>query len=148
MPQHILYDDGTARLVTAENMLKFLRMMAEFIREDKLGFSLEDAGTHSTCSGTDMVMFLDNISIFLTMLVERWSSDAFLKCIRKQVIEIANGISSRMLNNDMFHALPSPSSAIDDLRTRNRESFTTNLSSMAMTTNRFQAMRPAFSMCH
>ena len=44
-------------------------------------------------------MFLDNKLVFL-MLVGRWSSDVFLKHIRKQVLEKAKVISSRMLKND------------------------------------------------
>lgn len=142
------YEDGTAKFVTGDDMLKFMRRTAEAIGEDKLGFSPEDIRTHSVRSGAAMAMFLDNTPIFLIMLVGRWSSDAFLKYIRKQVLETAKGISSRMLKNDLFHVLPSPSSTIDDPRTRNKESFASNLSSMAMTSSRLQAMRPAFSLYH
>jgi len=78
------------------------------------------------------------------MLMGRWSIDAFLKYIRKQVLETSRGISSRMLKNNLYHVLPSPSSSIDDPRTR--DSFASNLSSMAMTSNRLQAMRPSFSL--
>ena len=142
------YEDGTAKFVTANDMLRFMRRTADAIGQDKLGFSSTEIGTHSVRSGAAMAMFLDNTPIFLIMLVGRWSSDAFLKYIRKQVLETAKGISSRMLKNDFFHVLPSPSSTIDDPRTRNRESFATNLSSMALTSSRQQAMRPAFSLHH
>ena len=76
-------------------------------------------------------MFLGNAPVFFIMLVSCLSSDAFLKHIRKQELEIAKGISLQMLKIDMCHALPSLSFVIDDLRTRNRESFVSNLSSMA-----------------
>ena len=140
------YEDGSTKYVTASDMLDFMRRTAEAIGEDKLGFTSVDIGTHSVRSGAAMAMFLDNTPIFFIMLVGRWSSDAFLKYIRKQVLETAKGISTRMLKNDLFHVLPSPSSAIDDPRTRNRDSFATSLSSMAMTSSRLQAMRPAFSL--
>ena len=95
-----------------------------------------------------MAMFLDNTPVFLIMLVGRWSSDAFLKYMRKQVLESCKGISSRMLKNDLHHALPSPSSTIDDPRTRNKDSFASNLNSMALTSSRLQSMRTAFSLYH
>ena len=100
--------------------------MAKDNGEDELGFYPEDIGAHSVRSSVAMATFLDNTSIFLAMLVGFWSSDAFLNHVRKQVLETAKGISSNMLKNDMFRVLPSPSSAIDDPRTRNTESFATN----------------------
>lgn len=142
------YEDGSAKFVAGCNMLKFMRRTADAIGQDKLGFSSDDIGTHSVRSGAAMAMLLDNTPIFLIALVGRWSSDACLKRIRKQVLETAKGVSSRMLKNDFFHALPSPSSAIDDPRTRNEESFATNLSSMALTSSRQRAMRLAFSLHH
>ena len=142
------YDDGSSRYVSGNDMLLFMRRTADAIGQDKLGFSSKDLGTHSVRSGAAMAIFLDNTPIFLIMLVGRWSSDAFLKYIRKQVLETAKGISSRMLKNDVYHVLPSPASTIDDPRTRNKESFATNLSSVAMTSNRLQAMRPGFSLYH
>eukprot|EP00957_Ditylum_brightwellii_P039652 3000198-Ditylum_brightwellii.AAC.1 len=76
------------------------------MREDKLGFKAEDIGTHSIRLAAAMSMFLDNIPVFLIMLVERWSSDAFLKYIRKQVLESSKGISKKMIKNDLFFTLP------------------------------------------
>ena len=52
-------------------MLKFLRRMAEVIGEDKLGFSPKHIGDHSVRSGAAMAMLLDNMPIFLTVLVGR-----------------------------------------------------------------------------
>ena len=84
--------------------------------------------------------------MFFIALVGNWSSVAFLNHTRKYVLETAKGISSRILKNDIYYVLPSPSLTIDDPRTRNRYYFAANLSSMAMTSNRLHAMRLAFSL--
>ena len=140
--------NGDMRLVSGDDLLRCFRSVADTLGEDKLGYKSSEIGTHSMQSGAAMAMFLDNTPVFLIMLVGRWSSDAFLKYIRKQVLETCKGISSRMIKNDLHHALPSPSSTIDDPRSRNRDSFASSLSSMALTSNRLQAMRPAFSLYH
>ena len=134
--------------MSATEALEYLRRIAEVLGEDKLGFKPHQIGTHSLRSGAAMAMFLDNTPVFLIILVGRWKSDGFLKHIRKQVLETCKGMSTRMLKNDLHHVLPSPSSSIDDPRIRNRDSFASNLSSMAITSSRLQAMRPAFSLCH
>jgi hypothetical protein len=142
------YDDGSTRTVSSSDALEHLRRTAEVIGEDKLGFKPHQIGTHSIRSGAAMAMFLDNTPVFLIMLIGRWKSDGFLKYIRKQVLETCKGISQRMLKNDLHHVLPSPSSSIDDPRIRNRDSFASNLSSMALTSSRLQAMRPSFCLYH
>ena len=40
------------------------------------------------------------------MLTGRWSSDAFLAYIEKQVKEFTQGVSSRMLQHDTFYNTP------------------------------------------
>ena len=132
--------------MSTKDALNFLRSVAEAIGESELGFHHSKLGTHSLRSAAAMAMFLDNTPIFLIMLIGRWKSDGFLKHIRKQVLESCRGMSSRMLKNDLHHTLPSPSSTIGDPRIRNRNSFASNLSSVAMTSNRMQDMRPSFSL--
>ena len=142
------YDNGSTRTVSASDALEHLRRVAKVLGEENIGFKPHEIGTHSLCSAAAMAMFLDNTPVFLIMLVGRWKSDGFLKYIRKQVLETSRGISTRMLKNDLHHVLPSPSSTIDDSRIRNRDSFASNLSSMALTSSRLQALRPAFSLYH
>ena len=103
---------------------------------------------HSLRSVVVIVMFLDNIPIFLIILIRRWKSDGFLKYIQKQVLELSQRISSQILKNNLHHILLSLSSTIDNPRIRNRNSFTLNLSLMTMTSSRMQAMRPSFSLYH
>ena len=136
------------RLASGECLLRHFRSVTDTLGEGKLGCKSSDIGTYSMRSGESIAMFLDNIPVFLIMLVGRWSSESFLDYIRKHVLETCTGISSRTIKNDMHHALPSPSLTIDDPRSRNRDSFASSLSSMALTSNRLQAMRPVFSLYH
>ena len=122
--------------------------MAEVIGEDKLSFKLHEISTHSMRLGATIAMFLGNTIVFLIMLIGSWKSDSFLKYIRKQLLETRKGISNRMLKNDLYHVLPSPSSSINDPRIRNRDAFTSNLSLIALTSSLLQAMHPSFSLYH
>ncbi len=49
-----------------------------------------------------MAMFLGGCPVFLIMMIGRWSSDAFLWYIRKQVEEFNHDVSRKMLTH-MFH---------------------------------------------
>ena len=40
-----------------------------------------------------MAMYLNDVPTYTIMLVGRWSSDAFLKYIRRQVQEFTSGVS-------------------------------------------------------
>jgi hypothetical protein len=53
-----------------------------------------------------MVMYLAGIPVFTIMLVGRWSSDAFLRYICKQVKEFSRGISNKMITNENFFTIP------------------------------------------
>jgi hypothetical protein len=57
-----------------------------------------------------MAMYLAHVPVFTIMLLCRWSSDAFLRYIRKQVKEFSNDISSKMIQNEHFFTIPSTSS--------------------------------------
>eukprot|EP00957_Ditylum_brightwellii_P207179 15351855-Ditylum_brightwellii.AAC.1 len=78
-------EDGELKCLSQMTLLKEFRSAVVAIGEDKLGFKAEDVGTHSIRSGAAISMFLDNVTVFLIILVGRWSSDAFLKYIRKQL---------------------------------------------------------------
>jgi len=53
-------------------------------------------------------MYLNGILVYTIMLLGRWSSDAFLRYIRKQVTEFSNGVSRKMIQNPRFHHVPDP----------------------------------------
>jgi hypothetical protein len=58
-----------------------------------------------------MAMCLAGVPVYTIMLLGRWSSDAFLRYIHKQIKEFSKGISKKMLTNDEFFTIPSLSSA-------------------------------------
>ncbi len=49
-----------------------------------------------------MAMFLEGCPVFLIMMIGHWSSNAFLRYIRKQVEEFNHDVSRKMLTH-MFH---------------------------------------------
>ena len=53
--------------------------------KDRIGFQKGEIGTHSIRSGAAMAMYLGEIPVYTIMMLGRWSSDAFLRYIRKQV---------------------------------------------------------------
>jgi len=54
-----------------------------------------------------MAMYLGGVPIFTIMLLGRWSSEAFLRYIRKQVQEFSKGVGQRMISNEKFFAISS-----------------------------------------
>ena len=138
--------DGKLLEFTQNDLLLSFRACAASIGRDKLGYSPEDIGTHSTRSAAAMAMFMDDTPVFMIMLMGRWSSDAFLKYIRRQVLEFSKGMSHRMIKNDFLFTIPEQRALTDDPRTQNANSFATNLS-MAPSSHR-QNIRPSFSIWH
>ena len=78
-------------------MIASLRAAVEAIGEEKIGFKSSEIGTHSIPSGAAMVMFLDKIPVYVIMIIGRWSSDVFLKYIRKQVEQFSHNVARRMI---------------------------------------------------
>jgi hypothetical protein len=66
------------------------------------GFDRTEIGTKSVRSGAAMGLFLANHLTERIMLMGRWLSQAFLVCIRPQVIEWKNNMSQDMIRHDTF----------------------------------------------
>ena len=62
----------------------------------------KEIGTHSIRSGAAMAMYLGGVPVFAIQLIGRWSSDAFMKYIRKQIEEFTFDVSARMLTTQTF----------------------------------------------
>ena len=92
--------------ITSKEIIDAINASAEAIGWDKLGVKKGDFGTHSIRSGGAMAMYLDEIPIYTIMLIGRWSSDAFLEYIRKQVDQFTYNIAERMLKHLDFRHLP------------------------------------------
>jgi hypothetical protein len=89
-------------LFTGQELLKRLHLAATLIGPDILGFNTDQIGLHSARSVAAMAMVLAGVPVFTVMLLGRWSSDAFLCFICKQVKEFSRGISNKMIQNEEF----------------------------------------------
>jgi hypothetical protein len=83
--------------VTSGEMVSALRAAVVSIGEEKLGFKSEEVGTYSIRSGAAMAMYLGECPVYTIMLIGRWSSDASLRYIRKQVEQFSHNVSKRMI---------------------------------------------------
>jgi hypothetical protein len=94
-----------------------LRIATATLGPNNLGFTEKQIGLHSARSSAAMAMYLAGIPVCTIMLLGRWSSDAFLRYIRKQVKEFSAGVSKKMILNANFFTIPIQS--IDDTRPSN-----------------------------
>ena len=101
-------------------MITALRAAAKVIGEDKLGFKISEIDTHSLCSGAAMAMTLDQIPVYVIMMIGRWSSEAFLKYIRKQVEQLSHNVAQRMIQNIMFRHIAEIEPRVSHLDPRQR----------------------------
>jgi hypothetical protein len=92
--------------VTSTHMINALRGAVGAIGEVKLGIKKEDVGTHLIRLGAAMAMYLGECPVFMIMLIGRWSSNVFLRYIRKQVIEFSKNVAKRMLACQNFRHIP------------------------------------------
>jgi hypothetical protein len=102
-----LQSNSTHHKFTGQELLKRLRFAASTLGPEKLGFSPNQIGLHSARSGAAMAMYLAGVPVFTIMLLGRWSSDAFLRYIRKQVKEFSSGISDKMIQHENFFTISS-----------------------------------------
>jgi hypothetical protein len=137
---------GNLGYLTGHQVRARLRLAAGRISADRLGFNPEEIGTHSICSGSAMAMYLAGVPAFTIMLIGRWSSDAFLRYIRRQIQEFSAGVSSKMLLRDEFFAVSGITP--EDPRVRGNIN---NLPGRGLNiglTAQNRAMPPAFSLHH
>jgi len=88
--------------VTSAQVIAAMKDAVIAIGEDVLHIKKSEIGTHSIRSGAAMAMFLSDCSVCQIMMIGRWSSDAFLRYIRKQVEQFSHNVSKRM-TTQMFH---------------------------------------------
>ena len=97
---------GKIRAVTSDQVRESLRVACITIGLSKLGFTEDEVGTHSLRSGAAMAMYLAGVPVYTIMLLGRWSSNAFLLCIRKQVEQFSHNVSVCMIENQHFTHVP------------------------------------------
>ena len=78
------------------------------IGKDLLGIKTIDVGTHSIRSGAVMAMYLGECPVYTIMMIDRWSSDAFLRYIGKQVEKFSHNVLTRMLKFETHRHIPEP----------------------------------------
>ncbi len=105
-PISTVLNHGIIEHVTSNHVIDALRDAVGAIGEARLGFKKEDVGTHSIRLGAAMAMYLVECPVFMVMLIGRWSSDAFLCYIRKQVMEFSQNIAKKMLSCQNFGHIP------------------------------------------
>jgi hypothetical protein len=76
---------GALKQLTSKMALLRLRATVQCICKDVLGFGPDEIDLHSLRSGAAMAMYLAGVAVYTIMLIARWSSDAFLRYIRRQV---------------------------------------------------------------
>ena len=135
--------------ITSKEMVQALRAAVSSIGEDILGIKVEEVGTHSLRSGAAMAMYLGECPVYTIMMIGRWSSDAFLRYIRKQVEQFSHNVSSRMIKFQFYRHIPDPAPRVSHLdpRTRNHPNNAETRRNVGGDRSR-QAMLPAFSLFH
>ena len=99
--------------VKATQILSAIRAAVKIIGPTQLGFTADEVGTHSIRSSAAMAMYLAGVPVYTIMLIGRWSSDAFLRYIRRQVQEFSSGVSGRMLLTTDYFTIPEHASIED-----------------------------------
>jgi hypothetical protein len=95
-------DDGRTRDFDSATALRMLRGFISSVDFKGLGLDPKRIGIHSLCSSAAMAMYLNGVPVYTIMLLGRWSSDAFLRYIRKQVESFGSGVSSKMIVTSCF----------------------------------------------
>ena len=85
--------------ITSHHVINTLRAACATIRSARLGFEPEEIGTHSLRSGAAMEMYLTGVPVYTIMLLGRWSSDAFLRYIWRQVEQFLKDVAQKMLTH-------------------------------------------------
>jgi hypothetical protein len=98
--------NGHLEQVTSTHMINALRDAVGAIGEVKLGIKNKYVGMHLIRLGTAMAMYLGECPVFMIMLIGCWSRDAFLRYIRKQVMEFSQNVAKRMLLCQNFRHIP------------------------------------------
>ena len=116
--------NGTLMNLNSKTALIHLRNFITTVDEN-WGLKAKEVGLHSIRSSAAMAMYLNQIPVYTIMLLGRWSSDAFLLYIRKQVTEFSNKVSDMMIQNPAFHHIQAPSR--EDPRNHNSMAASANM---------------------
>jgi hypothetical protein len=85
--------------ITSHQVITTLCAACATIGSACLGFKPDEIGTHSLHSGAAMEIYLAGVPVYTIMLIGRWSSDAFLHYIRRQVEQFLKDVAQKMLTH-------------------------------------------------
>jgi hypothetical protein len=88
---------GRLDKIASTQVLSALRAESKAVGSTRLGFKPSKMGMHPLCSGAAMEMYLAGVPVYTIMLIGRWSSNAFLCYIRKQVEQFLQHVGKQML---------------------------------------------------
>jgi hypothetical protein len=130
-------------------LLKIRRAVSQ-VGHSALGFSANKVDMHSNRSGGAMGMFLSGTPVYTIMLMGRWSSDAFMRYIRKQELSLSHGITAKMLTYEQFYTVPDfvHNAADGDTRSCSNTNLATTANFNASHANMRRGLHPTFHLSH
>jgi hypothetical protein len=108
------FDGITLSHIQNKSIIYLLRASAAVLGHEFLGFAPDELGLNSIRSGTAMTMYHEGLPVFTIILLGRWSSDAFLRYIHRQVQEFSLGVSIKIIARHSFYTIPDTPSGIED----------------------------------
>jgi hypothetical protein len=149
-PINFIKFDSISYTIPSSLILIKIRSAVRQLGSKKLGFHPEEIGTHSNRSGGAMGMFLAGTPVYTIMLMGRWSSDAFMRYLRKQVLSLSHGIAKKMLTFEEFYTVPDfvHTTADGDPRIRSNANLATTQSFNGSHANMQRGLHPAFHLSH
>jgi hypothetical protein len=146
-PVSAIWRNGRMEHFTSEELVDALNAAASSIGWEQLGLKPGDLGTHSMRSGAAMAMYLGEVPVYTIMMIGRWSSDAFLRYIRKQVEQFSHNVSKKMIKFQFHRHVPetNPQISRHDPRQRNHPNNAETRRNVGGDSSR-RARLPAFSL--
>ena len=146
-PVSAVWRYGRIEHISSKEMVAALQAAVVAVGEDVLGIKKEEVGTHSLRSGAAMAMYLGECPVYTIMMIGRWSSDAFLRYIRKQVEQFSHNVSCKMIKFQFHRHVPNfdPQVSRLDPRQRNHPSNAETRRNVGGDRSQ-QARLPAFSL--
>jgi hypothetical protein len=105
-PVRMIWHHGWLKQITSQHTIMALCAACTSIGSAKLGFRSSEIGTHLLQLGAAMELYLAGIPVYTIMLIGRWSSDAFLRYIQKQVEQFSKHVSKQMIQFGSFRTIP------------------------------------------
>ena len=109
---------GPGGAITYGDIKTLITSTMEYLLRGRDSLSGSDYCTHLVRCGATLAMYLSGTPIVEIMLQGRWSSDAFLLYIKRQVLELSAGVSANMVECDEFSILPRRNNTVPLHRTK------------------------------